>query len=61
MLTGALMAVETIKLLTHRDAVDCRGVFLNPWTLKTERPKPAPVAWVLGRMARNRLRQLVYR
>ena len=55
MLTGALMALETIKLLAHRDAVDCRGVFLDPWTLKVERPKPAPLAWALGRIARRRL------
>ena len=61
MLTGALMALETIKLLTHRDTVDCRGVFLDPWTLRIERPKPAPVAWVRGRMARNRLRQIMNR
>lgn len=61
MLTGALMALEAIKLLTHRDTVDCRGVFLNPWTLRIERPKPAPIAWVLERVARRRLQQLVNR
>jgi molybdopterin/thiamine biosynthesis adenylyltransferase len=61
MLTGALMALEAIKLLTHRDTVDCRGVFLNPWTLRIERPKPAPIAWVLERVARRKLQQMVNR
>jgi hypothetical protein len=59
MLTGALMALEAIKLLIRRDTVDCRGVFLNPWTLRIERPKPAPMAWALERLARRKLRQLV--
>src|SRR6476660_246909 len=33
-LTGTLMALETIKLLTHRETVDCRGVFFDPWELR---------------------------
>ncbi len=55
MLTGALMALETIKLITRRDTVDCRGIFLNPWTLRVERPKPRAIAWLLQRRARKRL------
>jgi molybdopterin/thiamine biosynthesis adenylyltransferase len=61
MLTGALMALETIKLLARRDTVDCRGVFLNPWTMRIERPKPAPLARVLTWTARKKLQKLVNR
>jgi molybdopterin/thiamine biosynthesis adenylyltransferase len=60
-LTGTLMALETIKLLARRDTVDCRGVFLDPWTLRIERPKPAPVAWMLERWAERTLRRFVNR
>jgi molybdopterin/thiamine biosynthesis adenylyltransferase len=61
MLTGTLMALETIKLLAQRDTVDCRGLFLDPWTLRIERPKAMPVAWARGWMAERRIRQLVNR
>jgi hypothetical protein len=60
-LTGTLMALETIKLLARRDTVDCRGVFLDPWTLRIERPKPAPVAWMLERLAQKKLQRIVNR
>lgn len=57
--TGTLMAFEALKLLLDRPSgVDCRGIFLNPWTMHTERPKPAAVAWVLARVARRFLRRL---
>jgi hypothetical protein len=57
--TGTLMAFEALKLVLDRPSgVDCRGVFLNPWTMRTERPKPAPVAWVLQRVARRFLARL---
>jgi hypothetical protein len=59
--TGTLMALETIKLLARRDTVDCRGVFLDPWTLRIERPKPAPVAWMLERLAQKKLQRIVNR
>ncbi|MFI5039926.1 MAG: HesA/MoeB/ThiF family protein [Solirubrobacterales bacterium] len=59
--TGTLMASEAIKVLIGRDTVDCRGVFLNPWTMRIERPKPAPVAWVLERMARRYLNRILAR
>lgn len=57
--TGTLMANEAIKLLMCRDTVDCRGVFFNPWTMRVERPKPAPVAWVLERIARRYLSRIM--
>jgi len=60
-LTGTLMALETIKLLARRDTVDCRGVFLDPWRLRTELPKPAPIAWALDRMAQRKVRRTVNR
>lgn len=59
--TGTLMANEAIKLLVHRDTVDCRGVFFNPWTMRIERPKPAPVAWMLERVARRYLARIMTR
>ena len=59
--TGTLMANEAIKLLVRRDTVDCRGVFFNPWTMRIERPKPAPLAWVLERVARRYLARIMAR
>jgi molybdopterin/thiamine biosynthesis adenylyltransferase len=59
--TGTLMALETIKLLAQRDTVDCRGVFLDPWTLRIERPRPAPVAWAREWMTARKLRQIANR
>jgi molybdopterin-synthase adenylyltransferase len=58
--TGTLMAFEALKLLLGRPSgVDYRGVFLNPWTMSTEHPKPAPVAFVLERIARRFVRRLM--
>ncbi|CAN5451695.1 ThiF family adenylyltransferase [soil metagenome] len=57
--TGTLMAFEALKLVLGRTSgVDHRGVFLNPWTMQTERPKPAVAAWVLERVARRFLARL---
>jgi hypothetical protein len=58
--TGTLMAFEVVKLLLDRPSgVDHRGVFLNPWTMRVERPKPAPVAWALQRVARRALARML--
>ncbi|HUQ45897.1 MAG TPA: ThiF family adenylyltransferase [Gemmatimonadaceae bacterium] len=58
--TGTLMAFEAVKLLLGRDSgVDHRGLFLNPWTMTVERPKPAPVAWVRERLARRFLARML--
>lgn len=58
--TGTLMAFEAVKLLLGRDSgVDHRGLFLNPWTMIVERPKPAPVAWVRERLARRFLARML--
>jgi hypothetical protein len=49
-----------VKLLLGRDSgVDHRGVFLNPWTMKVERPRAAPVAWVRERIARRFLARMM--
>jgi len=57
--TGTLMAFEAIKLLLGRaSGVDYRGVFLDPWTMRVERPRAAPVAWVMSKIARRTLRRL---
>jgi len=56
---GTLMASEAIKVLLGRPGgVDHRGVFWNPWTMRIERPRAAPVAWAVERYARRRLRRL---
>jgi hypothetical protein len=36
-------------------------VFLDPWTMHVERPRPAPVAWVMERMARRYLARMMSR
>jgi hypothetical protein len=51
--TGNLMAYEVIKLLLNRPTTDCRGFFFQPWTLKVERPHPAPVAAVRRAVAQR--------
>lgn len=59
--TGTLMAFEALKLLLDRPSgVDYRGVFLNPWTMHTERPRSAPVAWLLTRAARRYIARLLH-
>jgi hypothetical protein len=59
--TGTLMAFEALKLLLdRRSGVDYRGIFLNPWTMRTERPRPAPVAWVLKQAARRYIARLLH-
>jgi hypothetical protein len=57
--TGTLMAFEALKVLLGRPSgVDHRGVFLDPWAMRVERPRPAPVAWVMGKVAGRMLRRL---
>ena len=61
MLTGTLIALETIKLLARRDTVDCRGVFLDPWSQRLQYPRAAPIAWMLERLAQKKLQQILNR
>jgi hypothetical protein len=57
--TGTLMAFEAIKLLLGRPSgVDHRGVFVDPWAMRIERPRSAPVAWVRERVARRLLARI---
>ncbi len=57
--TGNLMAFEAVKLvLDRRPAADCRGYFFNPWTMRVERPRAAPLAWVGGFVVRRFLARL---
>jgi molybdopterin/thiamine biosynthesis adenylyltransferase len=59
--TGTLMAFEALKVLLGRPSgVDYRGVFLNPWTMRIERARPAPVAWLLTRAARRYIARLLH-
>ena len=57
--TGNLMAFEAIKLVLGRQgSADWRGYFFNPWTMRIELPRPAPVAWVVGWMVRRFLARM---
>lgn len=57
--TGNLMAFEVVKLvLGRRPVADCRGYFFNPWTMRIERPRSAPVAWALRFAVRRFLARL---
>lgn len=57
--TGNLMAFEVIKLLLGRlPTADCRGYFFNPWSMRIERPRFAPLAWVMRFLVRRFLRRL---
>lgn len=51
--TGTMMAFEAVKLILGRKTVDHRGVFMNPWTMRIERPRPALVASMMERAARR--------
>jgi molybdopterin/thiamine biosynthesis adenylyltransferase len=57
--TGNLMAFEVIKLILGRTPVaDWRGYFFNPWTMRIERPRSAPLAHVLGWLVRRFLARM---
>ena len=58
--TGNLMAFEVAKqLLGRRPAADARGYFFNPWTMRVERPYPAPVAAVRRWLVRRFMARLM--
>jgi len=58
--TGNLMAFEALSLVLGRaSGTDCRGWFLDPWRGRIERPRPAPVAWLLGFWVRREMRRLL--
>lgn len=60
--TGNLMAFEALAVLLGRaSGVDCRGAFFDPWRFRVERPRSAPAAWVLERIARRMVRRLMAR
>lgn len=57
--TGNLMAFEALKVLLDRTpAADCRGYFLNPWTMQVERPRPWPVSAARRALVRRFLRRM---
>lgn len=58
--TGNLMAFEVAKqLLARRPAADARGYFFNPWTMRVERPRAAPVAAVRRWLVRRFMARLM--
>jgi hypothetical protein len=57
--TGNLMAFEAVKLILRRPrSADERGYFFNPWTMRVERPRSAPVAWLLRALVRRFLKRM---
>jgi threonine dehydrogenase-like Zn-dependent dehydrogenase len=57
--TGNLMAFEAIKLILGRArSADERGYFFNPWTLRTEHSRSAPVAWLRRALVRRFLARM---
>lgn len=58
--TGNLMAFEVIKLLLSKPtSADHRGYFLDPWQMRIERPRSAPVALVMRSLVRRFMRKLL--
>ncbi len=56
---GNLMAFEAVKLILGRKPIaDERGWFLNPWTLRAEHPRSAPVAWLRRTLVRRFLKKM---
>lgn len=59
-LTGSWMAHEAIQLLLGRTTgADWRGLFLNPYTGRIERPLPQPFAFLKGLVVRAYLKKLL--
>lgn len=59
--TGNLMAYEVAKrVLGRAPSADARGYFFNPWTMRVEHPRAAPVAavrrWLVRRFMARLLR-----
>ena len=45
-MTGCLMSYETVKVILNRKTLAShRGVFINPWTFKIEKPLPRVIAY----------------
>lgn len=58
-MTGILMAYEAIRLILKQpQMVDERGVFLNPWNLRYEKPLSPWVAWLKRRFVQRFLKGL---
>jgi len=58
--TGNLMAFEAVKwMLDRKPQADERGYFFNPWTMRVEKPLPAPLAWARRLLVRQFLRKML--
>jgi len=58
--TGNLMAYEAIgALLGRKSAAGPLGYFFNPHTAKIERPPPAPIRWLLTKLASRALARMI--
>ena len=57
---GNLMCYEAIKLiLGDESTTDYRGYFFNPFSQRTERPRPPIVRDVIGFIVRRYIRKLM--
>ena len=60
MTTGNMMAYEAVNgILGKPHGADYRGYFFNPYTGRTERPPPGPVAFIMRRVARRAIARLM--
>jgi molybdopterin-synthase adenylyltransferase len=58
--TGNLMAFEALgAILGRRSGAGPRGYFYDPWRGRVERPRPAPLAWLVRIFVRRELRRLL--
>ena len=58
--TGMLMAYEAIAVVLGKPTgTDNRGWFFNPYRPAIEKPRPAPVAWVLHKIAERFLARMM--
>lgn len=58
--TGNLMCFEVVNLVLGRPSgTDCRGVFYDPWRAEVQRPRGAILGWLISRVVRRKLRDLL--
>ena len=58
--TGNLMAFEALGIILGRPSgAGPRGYFFDPWRGRVERPRAAPIAWLMKLFVRRELRRLL--
>ena len=60
LMTGCLMCYEAVKIiLNKKTSADYKGIFINPWTYKVERPLNPIFAFIKGLLVRNFLKRMM--